>query len=428
MMKAKMQIMLSLAVILLSFLGSLAFTSLSYHYFLQELQRQIIEDNQVIGEQLLHLFSEQGIVELPEEKQADLLQHLCDRIKLPNGGFMCAVREDGSLLASPGQKPGDNLSFAPNAVWDIKGKDRQLFSDLPADRSFGGLFSRDNTTDIIAAVPVEKTSIRLLLHQNLEELEARVKKIIRPLIAAGAGVSLFIGLIAYLFANRIIRTYEHRLEKINQDLRVEKQKSDKLLLNILPARVANDLKETGQTPPESFDEVSVFFSDIADFTRTSAGLAPEVLIEELNDMFTVFDNIMEKNRCERIKTIGDAYLAVCGMSQRDSDHAGSIIRAAKEILRYMEERNARSEIQWKIRIGIHSGQIVGGVVGVKKYIYDIFGDTINTASRMESASAPMKINVSQATYQLAKDRFRFIARDPAEVKGKGKMMMYFLEN
>jgi class 3 adenylate cyclase len=153
-----------------------------------------------------------------------------------------------------------------------------------------------------------------------------------------------------------------------------------------------------------------------------------VLIEELNDMFTVFDNIMEKNRCERVKTIGDAYLAVCGMSERNENHADHMITSAKEILRYMEERNARSEIQWKIRIGIHSGKIVGGVVGVKKYIYDIFGDTINTASRMESTSAPMKINVSQATYQIVKDRFRFIARDPAEVKGKGQMMMYFLEN
>jgi class 3 adenylate cyclase len=427
-MKAKMQLMLSFTVILLSFLGSLAFISLSYHYFLQELQSQIIKDNQAIGEQLLHLFSEQGIVELSEERQADFLQHLCDRIKLPNGGFVCAVRDDGSLLASPGQQPGDKMTFAPNAVSDIKGEDRQLFLDLPADRSFGGLLSRDNTTDIIAAVPVEKTNIRLLVHQNLEELEARVKKFIRPLIAAGAGVSLFIGLITYLFANRIIKAYEHRLEKINQDLTVEKQKSDKLLLNILPVRVANDLKETGQTPPESFDEVSVFFSDIVDFTQTSAGLAPEVLIEELNDIFTVFDNIMEKNRCERVKTIGDAYLAVCGMSERNKNHADHMITSAKEILRYMEERNARSEIQWKIRIGIHSGKIVGGVVGVKKYIYDIFGDTINTASRMESTSAPMKINVSQATYQIVKDRFRFIARDPAEVKGKGQMMMYFLEN
>ncbi len=427
MKKIKMQIMLSTTVIVLVFLGLSGFISLSYNYFMTELKKQIIKDNQVIGSQLLEFVSEQNIAELSDEKQNSLLQNLCDNIKLPNGGFVCAVSPEGSVLAFPGQKSETKMTFASNSVSDLEQKDKKFFSELHSNKSFEGLFVNDTgKVDILAVVPVEKTNIRLLVHQNLDELEKRVRKFIRPLVIVGIFVSLLIGLVTYLFTNNIIKRYEHELEKINKDLTVEKHKSDKLLLNILPARVANDLKESGQTTPESFENVSVYFSDIVGFTKISADLEPKLLIDELDDIFTGFDNIMEKNCCERIKTIGDAYLAVCGMPERNENHAYNIVKSATEIIQYLETRNRGSEIQWKIRIGIDSGKVVGGVVGVKKYIYDVFGDTINTASRMESKSEPMKINVSEATYQVVKDKFSFIAREPFEVKGKGKMMMYFL--
>ncbi len=143
-------------------------------------------------------------------------------------------------------------------------------------------------------------------------------------------------------------------------------------------------------------------------------------------MFTVFDDIMTKHKCERIKTIGDAYLAVSGMPLKNKDHAENMIKAASEIKNYLEDRNKTTEVKWRIRIGIHSGKVVGGIVGVRKYIYDVFGDTINTASRMESNSEPMRINVSEATYSILKDKFNFIERNTIEVKGKGSMKMYFL--
>ncbi len=427
-MKAKMQILLSVTVMVLVSVGSAMFISLSYNYLLQELQTQIVKDNQAIGEQLLSLFSEKQLTELPHERRAELLQNICDTVRLPNGGFVCAISHDGKLIASPGQKPGTAPTFASNMVFDFDYKNERALSELPHDQSFKGLFSRDDDkTDIIAAIPVEQTDIRLLVHQNLDELRKRIRGFIHPLIVIGIIVSLIIGLVTYLFSNSIIRTYEHQLEKINQDIVVEKQKSDKLLLNILPARVANDLKETGQTKPESFENVTVFFSDIVGFTKLASTLDPKFLIDELDDMFTAFDTIMEEHHCERIKTIGDAYLAVCGMPDQNENHAEHIINAANKIIRYIETRNEHSKISWKIRVGIHSGKVVGGVVGVKKYIYDVFGDAINTASRMESQSEPMKINVSESTYQIVKDRFRFVRREAVEIKGKGRMMMYFVE-
>lgn len=225
----------------------------------------------------------------------------------------------------------------------------------------------------------------------------------------------------------LIEIRNKELSKLYADLSTEMEKSDKLLLNILPARIANDLKEKGETSPESFDNVTVFFSDIVGFTEISSDLSPRVLIEELNIIFTAFDNIIETNDCERIKTIGDAYMAVSGMPNPNENHAVNLVRSAIQIIKYLRERNETSEIEWKVRIGLHSGSIVGGIVGVKKYIYDVFGDTVNSASRMESNSEVMKINISETTYELVKNNFNFIERPALDVKGKGKMKMWFVE-
>lgn len=211
-----------------------------------------------------------------------------------------------------------------------------------------------------------------------------------------------------------------------REIEQEKEKSEKLLLNILPAKVAQRLKESGYTAPERFDGVTVCFSDLVDFTAQSTILPPDVLIRELNELFTGFDEIAERYSCERIKTSGDAYLFVCGMPERHPGHAQQAIRAALDILEFLQERNRNHTIQWRMRIGVHSGSVVGGVVGIKKYIYDIFGDTVNTASRMENHSEPMKINISETTWQLAKEHFPMIEREPEHVKGKGYVKMYFV--
>jgi len=244
------------------------------------------------------------------------------------------------------------------------------------------------------------------------------------------GGFIFVLLLALVVYNRYLfkKKAHAKLEEAHLLIMEEKAKSDKLLLNILPVRVANDLKEKGKTEPESFENVTVYFSDVVGFTNLSSHLDPKILIDELNDIFTAFDNIIEKYQCERVKTIGDAYLCVCGMPEENPNHAENMMLAAIEIIRYLRQRNTASEIQWRIRIGIHTGKVVGGVVGIKKYIYDVFGDTINTASRMESNSEPMRINVSEATYQILKNRFPFVERQSVAVKGKGEMKMYFVDD
>jgi len=215
-------------------------------------------------------------------------------------------------------------------------------------------------------------------------------------------------------------------KKDNKIIAGARQKSEQLLLNILPAGIANDLKEQGKTEPKVYNEVTACFIDIVNFTQKSTRIAPVELINELNQIFTAYDNIIEKYGCERIKTIGDSYMAVAGLPDYNPRHAVKIVRCCLEMIRFIQERNTVSKYQWEIRAGVHSGEVIAGVVGVKKYIYDVFGDTINTASRMESNSEPMKVNISESTYALVKSDFKTEYRGELEVKGKGKLKMYFV--
>lgn len=214
-------------------------------------------------------------------------------------------------------------------------------------------------------------------------------------------------------------------------IRKEKNRSEDLLLNILPGEVANELKETGTSRTKSFEEVTVLFADFVDFTIISEKLTPELLVEELHTCFSAFDHIIQKHKVEKIKTIGDAYLCVGGIPVADPDHAIHVINAAVDIINYMEERKKqreqRNEIPFMLRIGIHSGPVVAGIVGVKKYAYDIWGDTVNTAARMEQNSLPGKINISSKTYELIKDKFKCTYRGKIEAKNLGEIDMYFLD-
>jgi len=208
----------------------------------------------------------------------------------------------------------------------------------------------------------------------------------------------------------------------------EKKKSDQLLLNILPEEVARELKEKGHTTAHQYDSVSVMFTDFVDFTVAGSQMESQALVEELDNCFKAFDEIMGKHGIEKIKTIGDAYLAVCGLPTPDPQHAKKTVAAAKEIVAYMQERRAQlGNKTFEIRIGIHSGEVVAGIVGVKKFAYDIWGDTVNTAARMESNSEPGKINISQTTYELVKDSYTCTYRGELEAKNKGMMKMYFVE-
>lgn len=213
----------------------------------------------------------------------------------------------------------------------------------------------------------------------------------------------------------------------NKLLGREKKRSDDLLLNILPATVAAELKENGQARARQYDNVTVLFSDFVNFTSAAESISPQALVDELHTCFQAFDAIAAKYGIEKIKTIGDAYLAVAGLPTPDPLHALHVVNAAREINDFMQARLAMlGDRTFKIRIGIHSGSVVAGIVGAKKFAYDIWGDTVNTAARMEQHSLPGRINLSEVTYLLVKETVHCEYRGELEVKGKGAMKMYFL--
>jgi adenylate cyclase len=209
-----------------------------------------------------------------------------------------------------------------------------------------------------------------------------------------------------------------------------KKQSDELLLNILPAEVAEELKTKGRTEAKLIDEVTVLFTDFKGFTQLSEKLSPQALVSEINDCFSAFDHIMQKYGVEKIKTIGDSYMAAGGLPTPNKTHPDDVVRAALEIQKYMHEHKLRKEsageLFFEIRIGVHTGPVVAGIVGVKKFQYDIWGDTVNTASRMESSGGVGKVNISGATYELVKDKFNCEYRGEIDAKGKGELKMYFV--
>ena len=227
-------------------------------------------------------------------------------------------------------------------------------------------------------------------------------------------------------AEAMVSSYSLLIEKQKRQIEVEKTRVEKLLLNILPRKSVEELRQFGRTVPERFDNVSVLFLDFVGFTAIAQELTPDELFSELNEIFSAFDDIITRHACERIKTIGDAYLAVCGMPDRNPDHAKAIVQAALAMRAFVERRNQSSRHAWSCRIGVHSGAVTAGVIGRLKYIYDIFGDGVNTASRMESRAEPMQINISAATRALLGDGFEVEPRGIMEVKGKGAMEMFYV--
>ena len=223
-------------------------------------------------------------------------------------------------------------------------------------------------------------------------------------------------------------TLERQVNERTSELQIEKQKSEKLLRNILPEEVAEELKEKGSSEAKYYEEVSVLFTDFVSFTQNSEKMGAEKMLKELNDYFTAFDMIMEKHGLEKIKTIGDAYMAVCGLPHENKDHAYKTVLAALDIIEFIENRKITNPETLDIRIGVNSGSLVAGIVGVKKFAYDIWGDTVNTAARMEQNSQKGKVNISESTYQLVKDKINCEYRGKIDTKGKGEIDMYFALN
>jgi adenylate cyclase len=211
-----------------------------------------------------------------------------------------------------------------------------------------------------------------------------------------------------------------------KNLKVEQAKSEKLLLNILPSAIADRLKANPQSIADGFAEATVLFADLVGFTELSGRVSPQELVGRLNAIFSRFDALMEQHGLEKIKTIGDAYMVVGGLPTPCRDHARSVALAALDMQAAIQAINQETGENLSMRIGINSGPVVAGVIGIKKFTYDLWGDTVNVASRMESHGAPGQVQVSASTYALLKDEFEFEARGAITVKGKGEMLTYWL--
>jgi class 3 adenylate cyclase/Tfp pilus assembly protein PilF len=266
---------------------------------------------------------------------------------------------------------------------------------------------------------IEKKENRIQLltkDAKIKQQSLQRQKLIRNTFIAGF-------LVVMAFAGVFFRQ-RNRISK-------EKQRSEELLLNILPDETAEELKNTGTAKAKSFDLVTVLFTDFKDFTKVAERLNPKDLVNEINECFSAFDRIMEQYGIEKIKTIGDAYMAAGGLPTPNTTNPEDVVNAALAIRKFMQEYEAKKieagEEFFRIRIGIHTGPVVAGIVGVKKFAYDIWGDTVNTSSRMESSGEADKINISGSTYELVKDKFQCTYRGKLEAKNKGAIDMYFVE-
>ncbi len=257
-----------------------------------------------------------------------------------------------------------------------------------------------------------------------------------PFMFLVAACLLAFGYLATLARLRAITRRKERLEKLvslrTSDLLKERERSESLLLNVLPPHVAAELKNNGKAEPRVHPGVTVYVADIVGFTEKSAALSPAATIDALNTIFGAFDEIMDRHGCERIKTVGDAYIAVarltpCENCAGTADDAARLASAALETLTWLASYREVTTVPWEIRIGMHTGPVVGGVVGIKKYIFDVFGDTVNIAFRLQGISSPGEITLSRETAELLEGRFTLASKGREEIKGKGEMELLSLQ-
>ncbi len=286
------------------------------------------------------------------------------------------------------------------------------------DKILNMKFEKELLLDSIADAEIKRKAE--LAHQ--EEVAKKEKQRNIFLIAGCFAILIAIGIFSRL---SLVKRSKARLQ-------VEKDRSEHLLLNILPEEIAEELKKKGFVDAQHFETASILFTDFKSFTQTASQLTPRELVQEINACFKAFDQIMGHYKIEKIKTIGDAYMAAGGLPQPDANAVKNTILAALDmqsfIKRRYRENQLRNQPAFEMRVGIHVGPIVAGIVGVKKFQYDVWGDTVNTASRMESNGVVGKVNISHSTYLLVKDEqdLLFEYRGKVQAKGKGELKMYFV--
>lgn len=272
---------------------------------------------------------------------------------------------------------------------------------------------------------LEEQNLRLIDQKNKLDLQKSERNLFISLAA-------ILGLLAFGLFNRYSYTRRQNdiLAEKNKIIEEERKRSERLLLNILPAAVAEELKERGKADAREYSEVTVLFTDFVGFSNIASKMDPEKLVEDLDYCFQSFDKIIEKYQLEKIKTIGDSYMCAGGIPSPDPDHPRRIVQAALEIQSFLrawkEEKEQKNELYFEARIGIHTGPVVAGVVGKKKFAYDIWGSTVNIAARMETSSEKGQINISSTTYAKVKDFFKCSYRGKIPAKNVGDIDMYYV--
>ena len=334
----------------------------------------------------------------------------------------------------------DLLAFS--ALFVIRGKEGGVFFVVPALIIFFLLIFDNKSTSLGYIIALLLSAFSALIYLNSHT----------PFVPTN-GIASTVSYMVYLFAASIIIVFavmafnrindkqknelesmlnllNHTNEELNSTLEAvesERAKSDKLLLNILPTEVAGELKETGKTDVRYFESVTVLFADVKGFSALATQISPQELIAQLDATFSKMDEISLRFGLERIKTIGDCYMACGGLPHANKTHAFDVILAALHIQNWMnEERERRQGDFWQVRLGLHTGDAVAGVIGKTKFAYDIWGNTVNLASRMESGGEVGKVNVTEATFNLVKDYFEGDYREEIEAKNIGKVRAYFI--
>jgi adenylate cyclase len=351
-------------------------------------------------------------------------------------GIAAAQRQSGNLAGSINSyKQAEAMAGPLKANEELKETYEGLASAYAARSDFNDAFKYQNLLtaikDTLYNIDADKKLQGLQFTFDLEKKESKIslltkdneinqriisgEKLVRNVFIGGFGITLLFAGVFFSQRNKIAK---------------EKDRSDELLLNILPAETAEELKETGTAKTKSFDSVTVMFTDFKNFTQASERLSAEELVKEINLCYSEFDRIVTRHGIEKIKTIGDSYMCAGGLPIANTTHAEDAIRAGLEMQQFMaKHKQEKMNIglpYFELRLGIHTGPVVAGIVGVKKFAYDIWGDTVNTASRMESSGEVGKVNISGVTYELIKDKFACHHRGKVAAKNKGEIDMYFV--
>ena len=389
----------------------------------------IVEDSPIQATMLRRVLAQKGYRVVIAKHGQDALDKLraqkihlvISDVEMPvmNGYELCSAIKKDSLIQT---LPVILLTTLTDPKDLMMGLNAGADSYLTKPYDEGVLFSRLETLLGPAHLSPDDEELEVLFAGEPYRITANRQRILNLLLSTYENA---------MQQNLALRKAQEELTKLNQQLEVSHKETERLLLNILPKTVAEELIAYGSSTPAKFDDVSVMFSDFVGFTQVAEKLTPQDLLAELEMYFEYFDSVIEQHHLEKLKTIGDCYMVAGGLPEPTTTHAVDCVLAALEIQRFVgaraAEREAAGQPFWRMRLGIHTGPAVAGVIGKKKFAYDIWGDTVNLASRMETSGEAGKVNVANDTHLRVKHLFDCKPRGHVSVKHKGEVEMFFVE-